>query len=126
MDGLIEVVSCVGMPIRDNLYWLEQSDYFIAPLGAGLAKLCWVQNKPGFVLLSRLNLSYCSLLHAYDDERFMEPPFTKLDFNDQSDAIDLSLIWWMSQNRRLLNGRSRTQKDSFSMKLRLYLELSGP
>lgn len=85
----ITVVSCVGRPIRENLFWMSKSNFFVAPFGGGVAKLRWALDIPGFVLVSRTNLEYCVLLHVYDDEQHMDGPFTPLYFNGVEDVTDV-------------------------------------
>jgi hypothetical protein len=85
----IVIVSCVGAPIQENLFWMQQSDFFVAPYGGGLAKLRWALDVPGFVLTSRINLEYCDQLHVYDHDEFTEPPYTALYFTSIDDVEDL-------------------------------------
>jgi hypothetical protein len=87
----VDVIDCIGMPILENLYWIQRSAFFVAPFGGGLAKTRWAADIPGFVLCSRTNLEKCSLLHAYDDISQMDEPFTALYFNAPDDVMDLPL-----------------------------------
>lgn len=93
----VRLVNCIGMPIRQNLFWLKKADFFVAPLGGGLAKLRWALDVPGFVLSSRANLDYCSLLHAYDDQSQMDLPFSPLYFNRREEVVDIPLMPARSQ-----------------------------
>jgi hypothetical protein len=88
----LTIVSCIGTRIRNNLYWMSRSNYFVAPLGGGLAKLRWAMDIPGYVLSSKVNLELCLLLHAYDDESQMDGPFTPLSFNSAEEVEDLPLV----------------------------------
>lgn len=87
----VTVINCVGRPIRENLFWLSKSDFFVAPFGGGVAKLRWALDIPGFILVSRTNLEYCVLLNVYNDEKFMDGPFTPLYFNRVEDVTDMPL-----------------------------------
>lgn len=84
----IQLVSCVGHPIRDNLFWLSQADFFVAPNGAGLAKLRWALDIPGYVLTSRTNLEYCTVVDLYAHPKHTEPPFQPLYMNLPSEVTD--------------------------------------
>ena len=88
----LKTINCVGMPILENLFWMKQSDFFVAPMGGGLAKLRWALDVPGYVLISQTNLEKCLLLHAYDSPEHMERPYTNLFFNTASDVKDLPLV----------------------------------
>lgn len=87
----IHIINCVGMPIIQNLFWMQQSSFFVAPMGGGLAKLRWALNVPGYILISRTNIERCLLLHAYDSSEHMEPPFAPLTFNTADEVQDLPL-----------------------------------
>jgi len=86
-----KIVNCVGRPIRENLYWLNQVDFFVAPNGGGLAKLRWAMDKPGYVLSSRINFDYCSLVNVYADAMQTEAPFSDLHMNSPEDVTDVPL-----------------------------------
>ena len=85
------VVSCVGATITENLFWLARCHVFIASFGAGLAKLRWVLDKPGFVLVSQANREHFGVLDLFMDPQVMEGEFTPLYFNDMEDVVDLPL-----------------------------------
>ncbi|MGW5960959.1 hypothetical protein, partial [Methylorubrum thiocyanatum] len=85
------IINCIGMPIVQNLFWMQQSSFFVAPMGGGLAKLRWALNVPGYILISRTNIERCLLLHAYDSSEHMEPPFAPLTFNTADEVQDLPL-----------------------------------
>lgn len=84
----VHLVSCVGVPVLANLFWLAQADYFISPYGGGLAKTRWALNLPGFVMASRLNLTRFEFLDMYNSERYMEAP-SPLAFNAPEDTEDI-------------------------------------
>jgi len=86
----ITIVSCIGTTVPANLAWLSVADFFVAPHGAGLAKLRWALDKPGFVLSSRANIQLYSYQHIYDSERWMEPPLTPLSFTTFEDVEDVA------------------------------------
>ncbi|HEV7458469.1 MAG TPA: hypothetical protein VGN96_16985 [Roseococcus sp.] len=89
LPGPVTVVSCVGMGLRANLYWLSRASFFIAPLGAGLAKLRWALDVPGFVPTSRANLEFCPLADIYSNTDSMEPPFTPLYYTEVDEVEDV-------------------------------------
>ncbi len=82
LQGLpVRVVSCVGMPMLDNLAWLLRADACVAPWGAGLAKYRWACNLPAYVLVSNFNRKHKNDIHIYGDPAFMETP-TEMQFAD--------------------------------------------
>jgi len=87
----VTFLSCVGSSIRDNLYFLSISDFFVAPLGAGVAKLRWALDIPGYILVSNVNLVYCGLLNCYGSSLEMDEPFTPLHMNAIADVEDAPL-----------------------------------
>jgi len=87
----VQLVNCVGLDIQSNLVLLSGVDFFVAPMGAGLAKLRWTLDKPGLVLTSGQNLTDFARLHLYDDPRSMEPPFAPLYFTEPEEVEDLPL-----------------------------------
>lgn len=90
LEGLpVTLVSCVGMSLRANLGWLSQADFFVAPNGAGLAKLRWALDIPGFVLTSRINLEWCGCVDIYSSRKWMEPPFSPLHYTTAEEVEDL-------------------------------------
>ncbi len=87
-DLPVRVVNCIGMSIRENLFWLSQADFFVAPNGAGVAKLRWALDVPGLVLTSRVNLEHCRFVGIYADEHEMEPPFTRMELTRPEEVRD--------------------------------------
>lgn len=87
----VQVLSCVGLPILDNLYWLSQADFFVAPNGGGLAKLRWALDIPGYVLTSRVNFEYCSLVNVYGDYKNTEEPFSPIYMNEPDEVEDVPI-----------------------------------
>lgn len=85
----VQIYSCVGLSIRDNLFWLSHADFFVAPNGAGLAKLRWALDIPGYVLTSRINFTYCYLLDLYGDKKETEEPFTPIYMNAPEEVEDV-------------------------------------
>ena len=85
----IDVQSCIGLPIWENLFWLSQAHFFVAPNGGGLAKLRWALDIPGYVLTSRTNLEFCLLVNIYGDNSRMEEPFTPIYMNSADDVEDV-------------------------------------
>jgi len=73
-NGNVTVIDNIGATMEASLFWLDQSDFFISPWGAGLAKYRWVANKPGVVVSSKWVLQNKGDLHIYDDEEYMETP----------------------------------------------------
>lgn len=86
----VEVRSLVGTTMRPNLQWLDGADYFVGFQGAGLAKLRWALDKPGYVLTSRVNLLACGHLHIYDKAPYMEPIEAPLVMNGLDAVQDLT------------------------------------
>ena len=70
----VTIVDNVGGSMDASLFWLDQSRFFIAPWGAGLAKYRWIANKPGLIVSSRWVLRNKGDLHIYDSEKYMETP----------------------------------------------------
>ncbi len=89
LPGPVTVVSCIGMGLRANLHWLSRAGFFVAPLGAGLAKLRWALDVPGLVLTSRANLTLCTLADIYGSPGSMEPPFSPLHYTTVEEVEDL-------------------------------------
>jgi len=88
LQGLpVRVVSCVGMPMLDNLAWLLRADACVAPWGAGLAKYRWACNLPAYVLVSNFNRKHKNDIHIYGDPAFMEAP-TEVQFADAAGITD--------------------------------------
>lgn len=85
----VEILNCVGLSIRDNLFWLSHADFFVAPNGAGLAKLRWALDIPGYVLTSRINFTYCSLVDLYGDKTETEEPFRPIYMNAPNEVEDV-------------------------------------
>ncbi len=85
----VQVVNAVGLPIRDNLFWLSRADYFVAPNGAGLAKLRWALDVPGFVLTSQVTLEHCWWARLYADTDWMDPPFSPMHLTAPEEVQDV-------------------------------------
>ena len=83
------IVNCVGSQIRPNLFWLDQCDYFVAPLGAGIAKFRWALDKPGFVLTGAINLEWCNAYDIYSSDQYTDHFGTEIQYNNASDVEDL-------------------------------------
>lgn len=71
-DDAVEIVSTIGEPMARSLFWAANADFFVAPWGAGMAKYCWIANKPGLVVSSRWNLKNRGDFHIYS--RYTEDP----------------------------------------------------
>ncbi|SFK29512.1 hypothetical protein [Celeribacter neptunius] len=82
----LQVVSCIGTSPLENLAWLSTVNYFVAPYGAGLAKLRWALDKPGFALTGERNLRGLDLLKIYNDSKYMDGKFTSLKFTSLSEV----------------------------------------
>ncbi len=85
----VQILNCVGLSIRDNLFWLSKADFFVAPNGAGLAKLRWALDVSGYVLTSRINFKYCSLVNLYGDRKETEEPFRPIYMNLPEEVEDI-------------------------------------
>lgn len=88
-DLPIDTLSVVGATMRPNLLWMARGDFFVAFQGAGLAKLRWALDLPGYVLTSEVNLTVCSHLRIYDDAHYMEPIAAPLILNGIEAVRDL-------------------------------------
>ena len=84
----VDIVDCVGIGMRLNLFWIDRARMFIAPWGAGLVKYRWVCNKPGFVFTSRNNLTQPDHLPIYHLPLFMDDP-APIEFADPAHVTDL-------------------------------------
>lgn len=73
-DDDVTIIDNIGGTMNASLFWLEQSDFFIAPWGAGLAKYRWAANKPGVVVSSKWVLENKGDVHIYDDSKYTEEP----------------------------------------------------
>ncbi len=88
IDRPVTVVDCVGTSMRTNLFWIDRSNMFVAPWGAGLVKYRWVCNKPGFVMTNRSNLLNPIALPIYHLPGHMENP-TAMEFIDPAIVYDI-------------------------------------
>ena len=84
----VDIIDCVGVGMRINLFWIDRAQMFIAPWGAGLVKYRWVCNKPGFVFSSRNNLTQPHHLPIYHLPLFMDDP-APIEFVDPAYVTDL-------------------------------------
>lgn len=66
------VSHCLGYALSDNIRMIYNSDFFIAPWGAGLVKYKWICNLPGIVFTSRYNLEKRHDLDIYDNDKYRE------------------------------------------------------
>lgn len=87
-DRPIRIASCVGMDMRANLAVLQHAHFFVAPNGAGLVKLRWVMNMPGFVLTSAQNLRFSIFLDIYGRAGNMDDP-TSLEYTRVDEVEDI-------------------------------------
>jgi hypothetical protein len=85
----VTIVDNVGGSMDASLFWLDQSRFFIAPWGAGLAKYRWIANKPGLIVSSRWILRNKGDLHIYDSEKDMETP-SEVRFIGSEHVFDLA------------------------------------
>jgi hypothetical protein len=87
----LKIVDCVGMSTFENLGWLLNAHYCVAPWGAGLAKYRWICNIPSYVLVSQYCHKHKNDIMIYSDMKFMESPsrmvFSPLDIvTDRPDS----------------------------------------
>ncbi len=87
----VQVVSCVGKPIKENLFGLSKIDFFVAPYGAGIVKVRWIYNKPGFILLSAANVVNFDVDYLFTGELALEPPIAPLYMTTVDEVEDLPL-----------------------------------
>lgn len=71
-NSSVKLIDAVGMSLECSLAWIDSSDFFVAPWGAGLAKYKWISNLPGVIFTSRTNLEHRSDLHIYENTFFRE------------------------------------------------------
>jgi len=84
----VTIIDNIGGTMNASLFWLDQSDFFVAPWGAGLAKYRWAANKPGVVVSSKWVLENKGDVHIYDDKKYMEEP-TEIRFISSEQVVDL-------------------------------------
>lgn len=84
----VSVLSCVGMAVPENLFWLSMCQFFVAPMGAGLVKYRWVLNLPGMALVSRMNLKFSRYYRVYGDTGDMEDP-SPIHYTEPDEVQDL-------------------------------------
>ncbi|OYY73984.1 MAG: hypothetical protein B7Y40_06935 [Gammaproteobacteria bacterium 28-57-27] len=76
LGGLsIRIVDAVAISLDCSLKWIESSDFFIAPWGAGLAKYKWVCNLPGVVFTNNWNIVNKDDLGIYESSSVREGAF---------------------------------------------------
>lgn len=75
----LAIIDTLGAPIARSIFWANQANFFISLWGGGLAKYCWVCNKPGLAITSAWNLANHGELHIYDSEDEVEDP-QQIDF----------------------------------------------
>lgn len=68
----IKVIDAVGKRLDCSVKWINSSDFFIAPWGAGLAKYKWISNLPGIIFTSQWNLKNKPDLKIYESTSFRE------------------------------------------------------
>ncbi|MCK8117565.1 hypothetical protein MTF68_08310 [Pseudoalteromonas sp. 2CM37A] len=68
----VEVISCIGLTLRENIKRIADSNFFIAPWGAGLAKYSWACGLDGIVMTNRWNLEHREDLHIYNSSKYLE------------------------------------------------------
>jgi hypothetical protein len=52
-DESVRIISTIGKPMAESIFWASHAKCFVAPWGAGLSKYKWVCNLPGLVVTSR-------------------------------------------------------------------------
>ena len=72
-DENIRLISTIGEPISNSVFWCHHADFFVTPWGAGLAKYKWVCNKPGLIVSNRFFLGSQDS-HLYDKDDYREHP----------------------------------------------------
>ncbi|EGI71685.1 hypothetical protein PH505_cr00130 [Pseudoalteromonas distincta] len=92
----VEVVSCIGLTLRENIKLIADSNFFIAPWGAGLAKYSWACGLDGIVMTNLWNLKYREDLHIYNSSNYLEKvpnlKFLESKYISQSDGEVNQLI----------------------------------
>ncbi len=75
LEGHVRVVDTIGCPLTESLMYCEAVDAYVAPVGAGMAKVRWIANKPG---LAYSNTTMLAPGHLdgwlYDNPRYREAP----------------------------------------------------
>ncbi len=102
------VTNSVGLTIAEALQLANQSDFFISPWGAGLAKYRWVCNKPGFIITSKWNLTRRADLGIYDRPDMLEEP-------SPTYWIDEALVTDQPEAPRIVSAGDHPQWSNFSV-----------
>lgn len=80
--------------MRESLFWVSRSHFFISVYGAGLAKYRWVCNKPGLLLTGEWNLRHREDLRIYESDQYMEAPemMTHIKEHEVRDELNAELL----------------------------------
>lgn len=79
LAGHVRVVDTIGCPLAESLMYCEAVDAYLAPVGAGMAKVRWVANKPGVAHSNTTMLAPGHLDGSlYDNPRYREAPVQAL------------------------------------------------
>ena len=79
LEGQVRVVNTIGCPLVESLMYCEAVDAYLAPIGAGMAKVRWVANKPGVAYSNTTMLAPGHLDGwLYDNPRYREAPVQAL------------------------------------------------
>ncbi len=69
------MINTIGCPLPESLMYCEAVDAYVAPIGAGMAKVRWVANKPGVAYSNTTMLAPGHLDGwLYDNPRYREAP----------------------------------------------------
>ena len=61
----VVITDTIGGAMSRSLFWASHAHFFVTLWGAGMAKYCWVCNKPGFAITSCWNLEHRGDLNIY-------------------------------------------------------------
>ncbi|QGQ70022.1 sulfotransferase family 2 domain-containing protein [Halomonas sp. PA16-9] len=103
----VKIISCIESTLTENLKAINKSDFFIAPWGAGLAKMRWVCNLPGIVLTSNWNLKSRPDLRIYDSLEYREDAV-------ESVFLDTNYIYDIGNESSLVKS-DLAQKNNFKV-----------
>ncbi len=92
----IELIDNVGRGMQHNIFWSQNSHFFVAPWGASMAIYRWITNKPGLLLSNQWNQDHGRgpNFDIYNSVRIMEAPgpMTFLAAEHIQDAPEVSSL----------------------------------
>lgn len=104
----IKVINGVDVPLSFALSHIYESDFFIAPWGAGLSKYKWCANLPGVIFTNKKALKSKLDLFIYEDGKYREGA-TKCSYVEESYIEDEAAITSIIEDK--YNHRDNFQLD---------------